>query len=145
MVVMREAIAMLEQIPIVFDAARLRHEFARGLARTGDRYGAISELRLAHDVFLRIGAAPELERTREAMRHLGIRPPTRVKRGSGIAGLTSRESEIARMVALRKSNKEIGAALGISSRTVSTHLSNIYEKLGVSSRQDVADVVRERE
>jgi len=92
-----------------------------------------------------VGAGPELERTREEMRKLGIRPPSRVVPGSGMAGLTPRETEIARMVAVRKSNKEIGAALGISSRTVSTHLSNIYEKLGVSSRQDVADIVREHE
>ena len=40
-------------------------------------------------------------------------------------------------------DKEIGTALGISSRTVGTHLSNIFEKLGVSSRGELADVVRE--
>ena len=60
----------------------------------------------------------------------------------GGAGLTQRESDIARLVAGRKSNKEIGKALGISSRTVSTHLSNIFEKVGVSSRVELADAVR---
>jgi DNA-binding CsgD family transcriptional regulator len=59
-----------------------------------------------------------------------------------MAGLTGRELEIARMVARRKSNKEIGAALDISSRTVSTHLSNIFGKVGVASRGELADYVR---
>jgi DNA-binding NarL/FixJ family response regulator len=45
---------------------------------------------------------------------------------------------------MRKSNKDIGAALDISARTVSTHLSNIFGKLGVSSRGELADYVRER-
>ena len=39
-----------------------------------------------------------------------------------------------RLVAGRRSNKEIGVALDISSRTVSTHLSNVFAKLGITSR-----------
>ena len=57
--------------------------------------------------------------------------------------LTGREREIARLVAARKSNKEIGAALGISARTVSTQLSNVFAKLGVASRGELTDRVRE--
>src|SRR6185437_11073943 len=49
-------------------------------------------------------------------RELGARPPTR-STTQGIAGLTGREVEIIRLVAARRSNKEIGAALGISART----------------------------
>jgi DNA-binding NarL/FixJ family response regulator len=47
------------------------------------------------------------------------------------------------MVALRKSNKDIGTALDISARTVSTHLSNIFAKVGVASRGELADFVRD--
>ena len=61
----------------------------------------------------------------------------------GVGGLTGRELEIARMVAARKSNRDIGEALDISARTVSTHLSNIFAKLGVSSRGELADFIRE--
>jgi len=48
-----------------------------------------------------------------------------------------------RLVAARRSNKEIGTALGISARTASTHLSNIFSKLGVVSRGELADHARE--
>jgi DNA-binding CsgD family transcriptional regulator len=88
-----------------------------------------------------LGAGGELSKVREELRLIGIRPPARSV-ASGVAGLTGRETEIARMVALRKSNKEIGAALDISARTVSTHLSNIFVKLGCASRGELADLVR---
>ena len=108
---------------------------------TGDRESATKELKKAHDVFARLGAAGELSKVRDELRVIGIRPPARSV-ATGAGGLTGRETEIARMVSQRKSNKEIGAALDISARTVSTHLSNIFLKLGVGSRGELADFVR---
>jgi DNA-binding CsgD family transcriptional regulator len=137
------AVDALEAIPYVPDAARLRRQLARALAETGDRDGAMRELRRAHDVFQHLGAERELDATREQMRELGARPPARAA-SEGVAGLTGRELEIVRLVAARRSNKEIGAALGISARTASTHLSNIFAKLRVSSRGELADHARER-
>jgi DNA-binding CsgD family transcriptional regulator/tetratricopeptide (TPR) repeat protein len=139
---LRGATAALEAIPFVPDAARLRRQLARALAETGDRDGATRELRGAHEVFAHLGAERELDATREQLRELGARPPTRSVT-QGIAGLTGRELEIVRLVAARRSNKEIGAALGISARTASTHLSNIFVKLGVDSRGELADRARE--
>ena len=139
---LRGATAALEAIPFVPDAARLRRQLARALAETGDRDGATRELRGAHEVFAHLGAERELDATREQLRELGARPPTRTMT-QGIAGLTGRELEIVRLVAARRSNKEIGAALGISARTASTHLSNIFVKLGVDSRGELADRARE--
>ena len=52
--------------------------------------------------------------------------------------------EIARRVGLRRSNKAIGKELGISPRTVSTHLSKISHKAGVTSRAELGDLMRER-
>jgi DNA-binding NarL/FixJ family response regulator len=57
--------------------------------------------------------------------------------------MSQRELEIARLVARRKSNKAIAKALGISPRTVSTHLSNTFQKLGIGSRGELADYARE--
>lgn len=136
------AVEALEAIPYVPHAARLRRQLARVLAETGDREGAMRELRRAHEVFAHLGAERELDATREQLRELGARPPTRSVT-QGVAGLTGRELEIVRLVAARRSNKEIGAALGISARTASTHLSNIFGKLGVDSRGELADLARE--
>ena len=139
---LRGAAEALEAIPFAPDASRVRRQLARALAATGDREGAMRELRRAHEVFARLGAEHELNATREQLRELGARPPTR-SMTQGVAGLTGRELEIVRLVAARRSNKEIGAALGISARTASTHLSNIFTKLGVESRGELADRARE--
>lgn len=135
------AASELEQVPFVFHAARLRRKAAECLAANGDRDGALAELRRAHDVFLRLGAERELRGARQQIRALGARPPQRAVGGEGV--LTAREQQIARLLAERKTNKEIGHALDISSRTVGTHLSNIFQKLGVDSRGALIDQVRE--
>ena len=139
---LRSAADQLDAVPFVFDAARIRRNLAQLLVAIGDREGAARELRRAHDVFARIGAETELSGARDQLRDLGARPPARVIT-EGAGALTGREREIARLVAARKSNKEIGVALGISSRTVSTHLSNVFAKLGVGSRGELTDRVRQ--
>lgn len=52
--------------------------------------------------------------------------------------LTARETELLRLVALGKANKEVARELRISDETVKTHLSNIFSKLGVRSRTQAA-------
>ena len=49
-------------------------------------------------------------------------------------GLTEREAEVLRLVAAGKTNRQIAAELVLSEKTVARHLSNIFDKLGVSSR-----------
>jgi DNA-binding CsgD family transcriptional regulator len=131
----------LERIPMIPYAARVRRQLAGRLADIGDREGALRELRAVHDTFSALGAEGELQAARAQFRELGQRPPQR-KSGAGMAGLTGRELEIARLVAARKSNKAVGKALGISPRTVSTHLSHIYHKLGVGTRGELTDLIR---
>jgi ATP/maltotriose-dependent transcriptional regulator MalT len=58
-----------------------------------------------------------------------------------IAQLTAREREVATMAALGRSDKEIAAALGVSFRTVETHLHRAYAKLGVASRYGLAEIM----
>ena len=139
---LRSAAEQLEAVPFVYDAARIRRNLAHLLSSLGDRDGATGELRRAHDVFVRIGAESELSAARDQLRDLGARPPARVV-AEGAGALTGRELEIAQLVAARRSNKQIGAALGISSRTVSTHLSNVFAKLGVTSRGELTDRLRD--
>jgi DNA-binding CsgD family transcriptional regulator/tetratricopeptide (TPR) repeat protein len=138
---LRQGAGALDAVPWVFDAARTRRNLGWALALTGDREGAARELRHAHDELVRLGADPELARTRDVMRELGFRLPARAQ-SVGVGALTGREVDVARLAAEHKSNKEIATSLGISPRTVSTHLSNIFEKLEVASRGELADVVR---
>ena len=141
-VLMRKAAEDLEKVPMIYDAARLRRQLAGRLADLGDRDAALEELRRVHDVFLRIGAEPELKKTRGMFGELDTRPPSK-SQGSGAEALSQRELEIARLVARRKSNKAIAKELGISPRTVSTHLSNTFQKLEIGSRGELADYARD--
>lgn len=138
---LRRGADALDAVPWVFDASRVRRKLGWVLSLLDDRDGATRELRRAHDTFVRLGADPELTLTRDVIRELGLRPPARTP-SAGLAGLTGREVDVARLAAVHKSNKEIASALGISPRTVSTHLSNIFVKLDVVSRGALADVAR---
>jgi len=139
---MAEAARRLEEIDSIPDAARLRRQVAGRLAELGERDAAIRELRRVHDILAAIGAGPELDKARGQFREVGARPPSRAgTRGDGV--LTPREVEIARLVGGRESNKKIGKELGISPRTVGTHLSNIFRKLEVGTRAELGDFVRD--
>lgn len=139
---MRSAAERLERLGLVPDATRLRRQLAARLAQIGDREGALEELRRVHDTLAGLGADPELGKARVQFRDVGARPPSRPS-SDRPSGLTARELDVARLLADRKSNKAIGKELGISHRTVGTHLSNIFRKLEVDSREQVGDMVRE--
>jgi DNA-binding CsgD family transcriptional regulator len=62
-------------------------------------------------------------------------------RGKGLAGLSSREREVAYRVAAGKSNREVAAALFLGEKTIGSHLARIYDKLGVHSRAALAAMV----
>ncbi len=139
---LRTAAERLEAVPYVYDAARVRRQLAGRLADAGDREGAVRELRRVHDVLARLGARRELEKARGQFREVSARPQPRTA-APGSGALTARELEIARMVAARQSNKAIARRLGVSPRTVGTHVSNIFRKLEINSRQELASWVRQ--
>jgi DNA-binding NarL/FixJ family response regulator len=68
----------------------------------------------------------------EELSHMGSDPGGMAGRDEN--GLTERELEIVRLVASGYKNKEVGSQLTISERTVKTHLTNIFQKLGVRDR-----------
>lgn len=140
---MRKAAESLEAIPLIPYAVRVRRQLAGRLAEIGETDAALAELRRVHDTLSGLGAQLELEKARTQFREIGHRPPPR-RSADGMGGLTARELDVARLVALRRSNKAIAKDLKISPRTVSTHLSNIFQKLAVASRAELGDLVRDR-
>ena len=77
----------------------------------------------------------------EAVRNFLIRPETR---SLPEFGLTLREMEIAGKIAAGRSNKDVGREFSICERTVKHHLTNIFRKVGVSSRLELAVLVRDK-
>jgi DNA-binding CsgD family transcriptional regulator len=75
------------------------------------------------------------------MRRLGRRDSIPRSQADGSSDLSAREREIALLVADRRTNAEIAEALYLSVKTVETHMRNIFRKLEVGSRRDVAEAV----
>ena len=108
-----------------YEAARARMLVGLACRALGDDDTAAMELDAARGVFAELGAAPDLARL-EALAPDGPSFDTH--------GLTPRELEVLRLVATGATNKAIAAELVVSERTVDRHVSNIFTKLGVSSR-----------
>jgi DNA-binding CsgD family transcriptional regulator len=114
------------------DLARAHLVYGEWLRREGRRVHARDELRIAHQMFASFGteafasrAARELAATGERVRRLT--PET-------VDELTPQEAQIAKLAAEGDSNREIGAQLFISHRTVGYHLGKVFAKLGVNNR-----------
>jgi DNA-binding CsgD family transcriptional regulator len=110
------------------------YEQARALAE-GDAAAQLAGL----EIFERLGARPDLEHLRQRLRAGGVRHVPRGPRPSTRGnpyGLTSREAEIAALLARALTNSRIGARLNISPKTVDHHVSAILGKLGVASREE---------
>jgi DNA-binding CsgD family transcriptional regulator/tetratricopeptide (TPR) repeat protein len=129
----------------VVEAADTAREAAILLATSGDGRSA-SFFGQALATYEALGATREIDRTRAAMRDHGIRAGTRGTRkrpSTGWEALTDAERRVVELVKDGLTNAEIGDRLFISRRTVQTHLRNVFDKLQVSSRAEVAaEVIR---
>ena len=104
-----------------------------------DRPAAVRELRAAEAALDAGGAHILRDRARRELRRLGHRVDTARRRDpGGLDGLSAREQEVVALVAAGHSNPAIAAELFLSVKTVETHLRNVFGKLGVSSRAEVA-------
>ena len=137
--------AAAERAGVVIEAALSRMLAGRALAAAGEPERAAAEIEAAAATFEACGAALHRDAAAQALRRLGRRVPRRARRGvpdgAGLSALTERELEIAALVVDRKTNPEIAAELFLSLKTVETHLRNTFNKLGVSSRVELARAV----
>jgi DNA-binding CsgD family transcriptional regulator len=122
---LRRACTRLQELDAPYDAARVRVHLGFAYRALGDDDTAEMELDAARAAFERLGAAPDLARVEEL---------TGSAASQTAGGLTPREVEVLRLVATGKTNRAIAAELFLSEKTVARHVSNIFTKLGVSSR-----------
>jgi ATP/maltotriose-dependent transcriptional regulator MalT len=120
--VCRTAWNLWRQLEVPYEAARTQVTIARACRALGDHDSADFELGAARRSFERLGAKVELAR------------PAGPGPQRSESGLTTRELEVLRLVATGQTNRAIADHLGVSEKTVARHLSNIFNKLDVSSR-----------
>ena len=125
LVAARRAAASWQELDAPHEAARSRVLLAQACRQLGDEDSAELELESARAAFADLGAAPDLARVH------ALAPGTARAEAHG---LTDRELEVLRLLSRGATNKAIAAELVLSVRTVDRHVSNIFAKLGVSSR-----------
>jgi DNA-binding CsgD family transcriptional regulator len=121
---LRNAWDLWRDLEMPYEEAQTCLLMAAVCERRGDRDGRRLELHAARKLFTRLGAEPSLARAADVD---AARP-----RPAG--PLSEREAEVLRLLAAGKTNRSIAEALFISDKTVARHVSNIFDKLGVSSR-----------
>jgi DNA-binding CsgD family transcriptional regulator len=115
-------------------AARAHLALARALAAE-EPVRAVEEARQALDAFERLGATRDADATAGFLRELGVGGRT----GPKLLGeLSRREVEVLRLLGYGLTNAEIAARLYISTKTVATHVGNVFAKLHVRNRAEAA-------
>ena len=123
---LRVALDHWQALEVPYEIATTRTLLGQALKELGDDDGAAGSFAAAEAMFEQIGARIDARATRDS-RAAGrtVHAP---------AGLTAREVEVLELIAAGNTNKQIAAELFLSEKTVSRHLSNIFAKIGVTSR-----------
>jgi DNA-binding CsgD family transcriptional regulator len=122
---LRRAAELWRRLAAPYECGRARELIGHACRSLGDEDSARLELEAARETFARLGAATDLAR---------VEGPSGLERSIDSHVLTKRELQVLRLLAAGETNREIAAGLVVSVRTVDRHVSNIYVKLGVSSR-----------
>ena len=129
------ALRLHDHDPSAFERARTELCYGARLRRCGERRAAREQLRSALTTFDRVGAQPWAEHARIELRasgeHIHRRAPSDTER------LTPQELQIALLVAEGLTNRDVGARLFLSPKTVEFHLTRIYRKLDIHSRSQL--------
>ncbi|WP_433347534.1 ATP-binding protein [Microtetraspora malaysiensis] len=121
-----------------FELARIQLTYGSHLRRAKRTTDARRHLAGAAETFQRLRAVPWAARAERELRATGITISTPA---TGLAALTPQQFQIAQLAAAGHTNKEIAARLFLSPRTVSTHLYQVFPKLGITSRAALRDAL----
>jgi DNA-binding NarL/FixJ family response regulator len=132
----REAIERLGRTRLRPEIARAHLLYGEWLRRENRRASAREQLRTAHEMLIAIGMEAFAERARQELQATGEKVRKRTVEARD--DLTPQERQIARLARDGLSNPEIGARLFLSPRTVEWHLRNVFTKLGIQSRRELA-------
>ena len=124
---LRHAASAWRDLGVPFEVARTSVLVARACRALSDEEGARLELETAREIFTRLGARIDLALA-----------TTLLAGTTDTQGLTPRELQVLQLVVAGSTNRRIATQLFLSERTVHRHLSNIFDKLGVSSRTEAA-------
>jgi ATP/maltotriose-dependent transcriptional regulator MalT len=122
------------------ERGRVHLAFGEWLRRQRRVVESRAHLRTARETFDALGLTAWAERARGELRSAGETSPNRGP--DAREKLTPHELSIAQLAADGLTNREIGQRLYLSHRTVGTHLHRIFPKLGVSSRADLAGMLK---
>lgn len=125
---LRRAAGLWRDLDIPYETARCSVLLATAYRGAGDDEAADLELESAREAFTRLGARADLQVVQGMLRHADV----------ALHGLSRREVEVLRLIVQGLTNRAIGTELFLSERTVQRHVSNIFDKLGVTSRTQAA-------
>jgi ATP/maltotriose-dependent transcriptional regulator MalT len=136
----RESLAIDDSIGLAFQGARTRLVYGERLRRERRRSDARQVLQAALDAFEALDAVPWIERTSVELAATG--GPATTKLGPAVVDLLSpQEMQVATLVADGRRNREIAEQLFVSERTVESHLSRAFRKLGVANRTQLSRLI----
>ena len=135
--IFEEALLIHGSMPVPFETARTELCFGERLRRTRQRVDSRVRLRRALDIFESLGAAPWASRAEAELSATG----ETLQRNATPVRLTPQERQVACVVASGATNREAAAELFVSSKTIEFHLGNVYRKLGVRSRTELANAL----
>jgi DNA-binding CsgD family transcriptional regulator len=132
---LREAVGRLEQADAGLERARALTDLGALVRRGNRRREARELLREALDVAHRAGARPLAARAETELRATGARPRRAVL--AGLESLTASERRVAELAGEGLTNREIAQSLFVTARTVEGHLTSVFRKLALDSREQI--------
>ena len=132
----QRALAWHAQVPCPFERARTELCFGERLRRARHRTVAREPLRRALATFEDLGARPWADRASAELRATGEHARRRTPDTAD--ELTPQELLVAQLIAEGATNREAAAALFVTPKTIETHLSHVYRKVGVRSRVELS-------